>query len=53
MVCLESILEFDENAVSIKVIHYLAVNNMFNRFTDNAGQCDWSVICRVGLVAFL
>ena len=38
VVCSESILEIDENVVSIKVIHYLAVNNMSKRFTDNAGQ---------------
>ena len=37
-VCSESMLEFDENVVSVKVIHYLAVNNMFRRFTDNAGH---------------
>ena len=46
-------LEFDENVVPVKVIHDLAVNIMLHRFTDNAGQRDWSVICRVCLVAFL
>ena len=52
MIGSESMLEFDENVVSVKVIHYLAVNNMLHRFTDCAGQCDWSVVSRVGLVAF-
>ena len=31
-------MEFDENVVSVKVIYYLAVNNMFHRFKDNASQ---------------
>ena len=38
VICLESMLEFDEDVVPVKVIHYLAEYNMLHGFTDNAGQ---------------
>ena len=35
-----SVLDLDQDVVSVKVIHYLTVDNVtvFHRFTDNAGQ---------------
>ena len=38
VVCKESMLEFDEDVVPVKVIHYLAEYYMFHGFTENAGQ---------------
>ena len=38
VVCSESMLEFDEDVVPVKVIHYLTENNVFHGFTENAGQ---------------
>ena len=39
----ESMMEFNKNVVSTKLVHYLAVNYLFHRFTDYACQGGWMV----------
>ena len=49
----EAVLEVGENVIVVEEVYYRAIDNVFQKFADYAGQRDGSVVTGAGLIRFL